>query len=212
MNEQNKQERPEVYALRQDSGIWQISRRDFLKAAGIGAAAVSAGLNGRLVRPVSADEDITSVCKNAPAHESNITKLSASADGKYLVSWDISKAIRCWDIENYALLGTMSGNLGNYRAVGLYGGKPCLFRAFNTDKKLLINELPEMAASSEKKVDPGWTGSDIITDMSSGPDGILYFNILNQANAGKKTWSIVRMELGSGSNLLKGKKNAVKVK
>ena len=44
MNEMKDQkERPEVYALRQDRGDWQISRRDFLKAAGFGAAALGIG-------------------------------------------------------------------------------------------------------------------------------------------------------------------------
>ena len=53
MSGQTKKEKPEVYALRQDGGGWQFSRRDFLKAAGIGAAAVGIGLNSRFVRPAS---------------------------------------------------------------------------------------------------------------------------------------------------------------
>ena len=44
MNEQKNNEKPEIYALQQDGKNWQISRRDFLKAAGIGAAAVGAGV------------------------------------------------------------------------------------------------------------------------------------------------------------------------
>ena len=46
MGKQNSGEKPEIYAIRKEGGDWQISRRDFLKAAGIGAAAVSAGLSG----------------------------------------------------------------------------------------------------------------------------------------------------------------------
>ena len=204
MRGQEKSERPEIYAVYQDGGSWQISRRDFLKAAGIGAAAVSAGLNSRLVRPVSAGGDMSSLCKNAPAHESNVTTLSVSPDGKYLVSWDNSKAIKCWDFENYALLGTMTSNLGNYRAAGQFRGIPCLYRAFNTDHNLIVRDLPEMASSSEKKRDPGFT--DTIRGIAAGPDGVVYFSLLDQANAGKKSWSISRVELDSGASRLKSRK------
>ena len=51
MSEKFNKERPEVYALRQDGEGWQFSRRDFLKAAGIGAAVVGAGMNSRFVVP-----------------------------------------------------------------------------------------------------------------------------------------------------------------
>ena len=66
MNNNNK-ERPEVYAIRQDGENWQLSRRDFLKAAGIGAAAVSFG--GRFVRPAYAADDLETLCKSSPAHQ-----------------------------------------------------------------------------------------------------------------------------------------------
>ena len=40
MSRQMNKEKPEVYALRQDGENWQITRRDFLKVAGVGAAAL----------------------------------------------------------------------------------------------------------------------------------------------------------------------------
>ena len=43
MDRENSSERPEVYALRKDGGNWQLSRRDFLKAAGVGAAVLGVG-------------------------------------------------------------------------------------------------------------------------------------------------------------------------
>ena len=75
MSGQTKKEKPEVYALRQDGGGWHFSRRDFLKAAGIGAAAVGIGLNSRFVRPASAADDIYSLCSNSLAHSEVITRL-----------------------------------------------------------------------------------------------------------------------------------------
>ncbi len=45
MDGQKSSESPEVYALRQESGNWRISRRIFLKAAGIGTVVLGTGLN-----------------------------------------------------------------------------------------------------------------------------------------------------------------------
>ena len=87
MNKQkNNNERPEVYALRQDGGNWQISRRDFLKAAGIGAAAVSAGLSGcspkeeDLVQITATPASLSDLCLTAPAHERVVETIALSAD------------------------------------------------------------------------------------------------------------------------------------
>ncbi len=122
MEKQNNKEQPAVYAVRQERGNWQISRREFLKAAGIGAAAMGAGLNSGCSRK----KPLSDICKNAPAHKNKINGLILSSDGKYLLSLDTAKIIKCWDTETRALLGRVSESYGNY-AVGSRDGSPCLF-------------------------------------------------------------------------------------
>ena len=51
MSGNEHKEKPEVYAIRRDGGDWQISRRDFLKAAGLGAAVMGIGMSSRFVKP-----------------------------------------------------------------------------------------------------------------------------------------------------------------
>lgn len=65
MNGQKNSEKPEVYALRQDGGNWQLSRRDFLKAAGIGASALSAGLSSGCAGKKPLDK----VCGKTASHK-----------------------------------------------------------------------------------------------------------------------------------------------
>ena len=109
MSDKNSnKERPEVYALRQDTEGWQISRRDFLKAAGISAAVVGVSMGSRFVRPAYAADDLESLCKDSLAHGNNITQMLLSPDGKYLISRDSDKLMKCWDFGNYALLGSVS--------------------------------------------------------------------------------------------------------
>ena len=76
MDKQSNNEKPEVYALRQDDGNWQISRRDF------------AGMGSGFVRPAlgASEKELQDVCDNAYSHQSKIDDLLVSADGKYLLS------------------------------------------------------------------------------------------------------------------------------
>ena len=46
----SNREQPEIYALHREDSGWQISRRDFLKAAGVGAAVLGAGFGKGLIR------------------------------------------------------------------------------------------------------------------------------------------------------------------
>ena len=111
MNEKKNSEKPEVYALRKDGNNWQISRRNFLKAAGIGAAAIKAGLSSRPVSPAFAqddEDDMVYLCQSAPAHKYQIIKLMLSHDGKYLISFDDVKIMKCWDFRNHSLLGSVN--------------------------------------------------------------------------------------------------------
>lgn len=146
MNEMKDQkERPEVYALRQDRGDWQISRRDFLKAAGFGAAALGIGN-----RRVSAEEKLSlDACRYTKAHRSTIYNIALSADGRYLISRDFDD-VRCWDLENQDLLGKVPADT-NDLITGYHDGKSCVFlpRMPSTDY-LLVYELPLEASDSTR--------------------------------------------------------------
>ena len=146
MSEQKYNEKPEVYALRQDSGSWQISRRDFLKAAGIGAAALGAGLNSRLVRPASAEESLDQLCSDAPAHQKDIVHLLSSADGKYLASVDQEGNVKCWRFEDTALTGSyknpfFSGT--NAAAAGYVDGRSSVISSKDDELKYYWFPLDE---------------------------------------------------------------------
>ena len=122
MSDSVKNEKPEVYALRQDGGNWQISRRDFLKAAGIGAAAMGAGLSSGCSRTKPLDD----ICGNVTAHANTIKGLITSADGKYLISLDSANVIKCWDFEKQSLYGSINQSFRTY-TVGYRCGKSSLF-------------------------------------------------------------------------------------
>lgn len=109
MEKNNSSEQPEIYALRQDGGDWLISRRDFLKAAGLGAAAFSAGMGSSCSRSKPLDD----ICREITTTQGAIKSLFTSQDGKYLLSLDIGKNLQqveqnvlsCWDFENHGLIG-----------------------------------------------------------------------------------------------------------
>ncbi len=136
MKDKNLKEKPEVYALRQDDGNWHISRRDFLKAAGAGAAAFGAGLNSGCSRT----KDLEKLCPEVPSTVGSILTLISSYDGKYLLSSDHGMTdhaakqnkkstshggvIRCWDFEKHYLTGSGSAVNGHWYAAGPIEGKP----------------------------------------------------------------------------------------
>ncbi len=166
MDDQNKNyERPEVYALHQDSGNWQISRRDFLKAAGIGAAALSTGLSSRFVRPASAAESLETLCKNSLAHSDPITHLLLSADGDYLVSRDSKGRVKCWNFRNYALTGS---------TISVYSGDPPILAGYvDGESAVLSAELhwygvPITNSSSINTITTSQRGLDLAAFDASG--------------------------------------------
>ncbi len=124
-----KRERPEIYALRQTGADWQISRRDFLKAAGLGAAALETGLNSRLVRAASAEEDLNALCSDAKAHGKQIMNILTSADGRYLISLDWDGVVKCWDFATFSLIDTSAETISSTAKMGsgYFDGKSCLF-------------------------------------------------------------------------------------
>ena len=161
MNDQkNNSERPEVYAIRQEGGDWQISRRDFLKAAGIGAAAISAGLSGcsakekeeDLIQITATPVSISDLCQSAPAHERSVENIRLSPDGRYLVTAAFN-TMKCWDLEKNALLGSLGHMpLGDFKTIstGYIYGKSCVFGNGNGSKNIQYFELP-FTDESERK-------------------------------------------------------------
>ncbi len=130
MKKQNSNERPEVYALRQNGGDWQISRRDFLKAAGIGAAALGAGLNSGCSKQNNTwngkTESLDILCPQTPSHKKLIRQLLVSLDGKYLVSNDTND-VKCWDFNTTALLQTYNAH-SEQIVLGQIGGKESVIK------------------------------------------------------------------------------------
>ena len=171
MNGQKKSEKPEVYALRQDGKNWQISRRNFLKAAGIGAAAVGAALDSRFVQPIFAESSLEELCKGAPAHKIEIINLLVSSDRKYLVTMDADNTMKCWDLASYALLKTTTWRFTpQHLSVGMINDKPCII--FTDDSYLCIGELPKM--SSTQRIKTGLIYGETILQTLGSRDGSVY--------------------------------------
>lgn len=86
-------DKPELFALHRKNGEFQISRRDFLKAAAAGAAAVSL-TTGNAWAESGLTED---TCGTLPAHKKEIRGLALSPDGKLLVTVD-EATIKLWTV------------------------------------------------------------------------------------------------------------------
>ena len=174
MSEKSKNERPEVYALRQDGGNWQISRRDFLKAAGIGAAAVGLGLPSRFVRPVSAAENLEELCREAPAHKSRITDLQVSADGRYLISIDEDAVMKCWDMETYVLLKTAEAPEGVKAfegVVSIDGTSVAVWKA--SERSLGGITFPDLE-EYEDRINISFSNYNTLKNLAFSRDGDIY--------------------------------------
>ncbi len=167
-------ERPEIYSLQQNSGNWQISRRNFLKAAGIGAAALGLAMNSHLVKPVSAEEDLIELCKSAPAHRNKITDLRASMDGKYLLSIDEEGKMKCWDFETQVLLGTADAPEGirEFDVVVPVDGASVAMKAESGQTLIGVN-LPDLEAYAEK-ITITLGHYDKINSLAGSRDGNIY--------------------------------------
>ena len=143
MSDPVKNEKPEVYALRKDGGNWQISRRDFLKAAGIGAAVLSAGLSSGCASKKTLDD----VCGKVATHLNNITRLLTSPDGKYLLSADSKNIVKCWDFNRQTLTGDCNVVYSNFINTGMIHGIQALAGSDQHSQiiyyKLPIQDSPE---------------------------------------------------------------------
>lgn len=172
MGENLKNEKPEVYALRQDGGNWQISRRDFLKAAGIGAAVVGIGLNSRFVKPVQAASDLESLCESAPAHQDPVMAMCLSKDGKYLLSCDSGSKVKCWNFENHALIGDKSLSYGWIEDTTVRDAKQALL--YTQDKSVQLMEVPDLKDISGETIKLSLQSSEGINALVADNNGDLY--------------------------------------
>ena len=173
-NQNNNKERPEIYALRQDSEGWQFSRRDFLKAAGIGAAVVGAGMNSRLVMPAYAAEDLETLCKSSPAHQNEITGMMASADGKYLLSCDDGDQQKCWNFTTQVLLKSQKSTVTDEKlaAMAMINGKPMALMTKGSTVRLL--ELPDLKEAASVTVNPGGVNVSPINGLAVDSEENIY--------------------------------------
>ena len=210
MSENKQNERPEVYAIRQDGGSWQISRRNFLKAAGIGAAALGVGLSGcsskeqDLVQITATPASLSDLCLTAPAHEEVVKTMILSVDGKYLISTAFNKT-KCWDVETSALIGTQHYPFpGFYQdpvyAAGMIGGKSCVFGNGNGTDYIQYLELPFTDESQKQNLNVKEKYIDLVMDSagnfyglrkegifySSAADGYASTDLIYESNGGSR--------------------------
>lgn len=140
--EENK-EVPEIYSIRKGNDQWTVSRRSFLKAAGLGAAAVTAGLNAvRLSGPVLAANDLDTLCKTAAAHDAPLACLAISPDGSYFASSDQDGAVKLWSLPGGELLASVQTGGGVAYQLQFSGDSETLF--CGTDQ----GQIEERAVSS----------------------------------------------------------------
>ena len=172
-NQNNNNERPEVYAVRQEGGDWQISRRDFLKAAGIGAAAVSAGLSSSCSRQNNSwkgpAESLDVLCPQVISHKYIITQLLVTADGKYLVSND-RHDVKCWDFNSSALVQSYNTNAA-YIQVGQISGKNSVIRYFSDSSSVSgvifsFFQIPEEGKKGSNLAKTSYSFKDFAVDAS----------------------------------------------
>lgn len=173
MSGNEHKEKPEVYAIRRDGGDWQISRRDFLKAAGLGAAVMGIGMSSRFVKPANAASDLETLCKTSLAHQKDITGLMISADGKYLLSRDTGGQQKCWDFNSHALLQSEKSSVSGEKLceTALLDGKQIALMAGSGSIRLL--ELPDLKSAGTVKVNPGSTKISEVKDLDADSAGNL---------------------------------------
>lgn len=145
-----RNQKPEVYALHQEGKDWRITRRDFLKAAGIGAAVLGSGSGCLRTAAASGDESFFDACNSVPAHKDNIKNILTTPDDKYMVTCS-EETIKCWDLEDeYKFLGRVKVNhLSSIEKtmIGRISGESCLIGKGKYQEDVLYCELPILSSS-----------------------------------------------------------------
>ena len=202
MKNNTDNEKPEVYALRQEDGNWQISRRDFLKAAGIGAAAAGAGLGSGFIRPAlgASDKELQDVCDSAYSHQSKIENLLVSADGKYLLSHSYESTgdrLKCWDFDSFVLAGSKKFKSRPYYVnAGFFNGKSCA--VYERSRNICFLELPNVGNAKEEtiKIDSKYN----FTAISIAKNGTVFFADDGARTEGDDDKRILKITKKEGKN------------
>jgi WD40 repeat protein len=115
-NLDDENEIPEIYSLKKGKNGWQISRRDFLKAAGAASALAAAGIGNRSrLIPVSAAE-MNDLCKVSKAHNEEITAIAINSSSTRFVSGDESGEIKVWTLPDFGLENSLMIGNGTIRS------------------------------------------------------------------------------------------------
>ena len=181
--EQN--EKPEVYSIKKRKQDWQISRRDFLIAAGTASAAIAAGMNNRGTNPVFAADDMASLCKTGRAHESEITALTVSPFGGFFATGDTTGTIKLWSQPAAELLGTCVIESGGVLALVFSPDGNTLFWSSDTG---FVGDIDRENMIIQNTISVS-TGENVL-DLAVSPDGntlaagdesgtILFYNTSN---------------------------------
>ena len=182
-----KNEKPEVYALRKNVGDWQISRRNFLKAAGAGATVLGAEFSGGCSpkEKTMTPAPLKDVCYNVPTHSDNIKYLVSSADGKYLLSYRVS-VNKCWDFQTGVLAGKKSGSLfPSYRkeevvATGYINGRSAALGRGNGVDTVQYYEFPITRDSGAQTIPIRFNNfSSLVIDSSGNVYGVQFMEELH---------------------------------
>lgn len=174
MSGNEKKEKPEVYAIRRSGGDWQISRRDFLKAASLGAAVMGIGMGSRFVKPANAASDLETLCKTSLAHQKTITGLMISADGKYLVSCDEGGQQKCWDYNSHALLQSQKQNADSGKLSGTIFSDGQQLVLMSKDASIRLLELPDFKEIKTIQVKLGDPKISLINGLDADKKGNIY--------------------------------------
>ena len=178
MNDVKNSEKPEVYALRQNADGWQISRRDFLKAAGTGAAAIGAGLGSGFLNVSSAEDDIVSVCKSAAAHQNNLQRVMTAADGKWLISLSndgSGSIIKAWNFDTLVMNSRKKFKKGiTLQSAGFIGGDPALTYTSNEGLDRINYMCMEEPLLYKGKTHEIRLNKEKVTAITVGKNGNIY--------------------------------------
>ena len=155
--------------------IWQVRQPAFLDNGGIYSIAVSptspeifaaTGWDGKIELWRKNPDNSRELLFNLPGHETTVTQIQFSPDGKILASASWDKTIKLWRIEDGTLITTIIGHQDGINSI-----------AFGWDKKGYL-----LASGSEDKTIKLWSiideQTELITTLTDHQDGVktLAFN------------------------------------
>lgn len=128
--------------------IWQVRQPAFLANGGIYSIAVSptsphlfatTGWNGKIMLWRKNPDNSRELLFTLPGHESGVTQIQFSPDGKILASASWDKTIKLWRIENRTLITTLTGHQDGVNSIALgWGEKGYLLASGSEDKTIKL--------------------------------------------------------------------------